>query len=212
MNAVRQLSVSAALSALLAVGASAQAAAPVVDGVMGAGEWAGASHEALRGGGDLYLAQRDGVLQLALRGTRAGLASICLGNDRVVTILHSSAAVASARYERAGDQWELKSRFEFALRDSPRTGGPSAADRAAFFEKSGWVSNTSNAGNVAREFLVRLAPEFSFLAVTFLATDEPMAAATWPPTAVDDCTSVRFGQGFLPESASFKPATWHSLR
>src|SRR5687768_2738866 len=77
----------------------------------------------LTGGGEVTL-RRDGeYLRVSVTGPRAGLASLCVGDDSRVRILHASAAVGEAVYERDGERWTLKSGFDWKLRDSA-SGGP----------------------------------------------------------------------------------------
>jgi hypothetical protein len=34
----------------------------------------------------------------------------------------------------------------------------------------------------------------------------------WPASMDDDCRAVRVAQGYLPETAQFRPATWHRVK
>jgi hypothetical protein len=65
----------------------------------------------MTGGGEVSI-RRDGEdLRVSVRGRRAGLASLCIGDHSRVRILHASAAVGEATYEREGERWALKSGF-----------------------------------------------------------------------------------------------------
>ena len=140
-----------------------------------------------------------------------GLASLCMGDESRVRILHASAAVGEALYERSGEQWILKSKFEFKLRDA-RTGPPSEADRSQYLATMGWVANASRTGDVARTFTVHLAERIRYLGVTYLATDEPMALSHWPASMDDGCREMKVAQGYLPDTAQFRPAGWHRIK
>jgi hypothetical protein len=48
--------------------------------------------------------------------------------------------------------------------------------------------------------------------VTFFTTNEPMTVSHWPASMDDDCRAVRVAQGYLPETAQFRPATWHRVK
>ena len=165
---------------------------------------------AMIGGGEVSIRKTAGELHVVVTGPRAGLASLCAADDSRVRILHASAAIGEATYDRAAGAWLLKSTFDFKLRDSRRDGPSADADRSQYFNVMGWVANASNAGNPRREFRIRLAG-LRFLGITFMTTDEPMAVSYWPSTVTDDCTSVKVAQGFLPERAEFQPATWHRI-
>ena len=169
-----------------------------------------AGPQPLAGGGDVSLREQQGVLHVTVTGPGAGLASLCVADDTRVRILHASAAVGEATYERSGESWALKSTFDFKLRDT-RTGPPSEQERAGYFSASGWVANASRAGDPKREFRIRLSEAVHFLGVTFFTTNEPMTVSYWPASMDDDCRAVRVAQGFLPEAAEFRPATWHRL-
>ena len=165
----------------------------------------------LTGGGEVTLREQHGELLVGVTGPRAGLASLCVADDTRVRILHASAAVGEAVYERAGDTWALKTKFEFKLRDG-RTGPPTEQDRSDYFSSMGWVANASRTGDGKREFRIRLTDAIRFLGVTFFTTNEPMAVSHWPPSMDDDCRAVRIAQGYLPETAVFRPASWHRVR
>jgi hypothetical protein len=174
--------------------------------------WAQAQpREAMTGGGQVSLRRDGDTLHVTVNGPRKGLASLCVGDQWTVRILHASAALGEARYEKQGDSWTLASGFEFKLRDS-RTGPPSDADRRGYFETMGWSANSSNAGAPVREFAIRLTDRIRFIGVAFLGIDEPMAVSHWPSSLDDDCRAVQVAQGYLPKSARFTPSAWHSVR
>jgi len=198
------------LFALFLVGAT-PGAAPEIDGVIGEKEWAGSARHELAGGGDLLLLRRGDMAYVAVRGAATGLASLCVGNAKTVSILHSSAALGTAVYERAGDAWRRQKNFEFVVRDSPRTGPPSGEAKQKHMQDFGWLSNPSFRGSPVREFAIRLAPERQFLGVAFVTTDGEGTVASWPASMRDDCAALRLGQGWTEESQKFEPQTWHRL-
>jgi hypothetical protein len=182
--------------------------APVVDGRIDTAEWSAARVESLEGGGDVRLVVRRGSLYLGIRGPAAGLATVCVADASGVRLLHASAALGDARYERAGDGWAKRSDFAWQLRDT-RAGGPVSADKEAFFAARGWLANASAAGAPHREFRIDLGGGVTSVAVAYLSTGSPMAVSRWPATADDDCVSVPLGQGKLAERGAFSPEKWH---
>lgn len=98
------------------------------------------------GGGEVALRQDGDDLRVTVTGPRAGLASLCVGDESRVRILHASAAVGEAVYER------------------------------------------------------------------YLATGEPMALSHWPASLDDGCREMKVAQGYLPDTAQFRPAGWHRLK
>jgi hypothetical protein len=170
-----------------------------------------AGPQPLTGGGDVSLRREGDDLLITVNGPRRGLASLCVGNEASIRILHASAAVGQATYERSGDTWALQSKFDFTLRET-RTGPPSQQERNDYFSSMGWVANASRAGDPKREFRIRVTGAIQFVGVTFFTTDEPAAISHWPASMDDDCRGVRVAQGFLPETANFRPGTWHRVR
>ena len=183
---------------------------PIVDGHVGEQEWAGAQHATLEGGGEVRLLVHGKFLYVAIRGARPGLASVCVAQGKTVRILHASAAIGEASFERWGDMWMKRKGFEWTLRDSPRGPAPSDEARAEWLAKSGWLANASAAGSPFREFKI-WAKDAESIGVTYLATDKPMAVAFWPSTMHDDCRSLKIPQGYLPDTARFDPTSWHRL-
>jgi len=163
------------------------------------------------GGGQVTLRHDGNDVHVTVTGPRAGLASLCIGDESRVRILHASAAIGEAAYERSAERWVLKSKFEFKLRDT-RTGPPSEADRTQYLSTMGWVANASRTGDVARTFTVHLAERIRYLGVTYLATDEPMVLSHWPASMDDGCREMKIAQGYLPDTAQFRPAGWHRIK
>jgi hypothetical protein len=184
---------------------------PTVDGRTDDVEWAGATTSEMTGGGRVRMLTRGEFVHIAVEGPRAGLASLCAAKGTTVRILHASAAIGEARYERGGDTWKQTAGFSFTLRDAPRGSRPTAAEIADYLRSAGWVANSSASGSAAREFQIRAA-DVDALGVTFLATTDPMAMSYWPATIADDCRSVPMAQGNLPATASFDPSTWHPIQ
>lgn len=189
----------------------AEDAVPTLDGVIAEGEWSGAARHALTGGGDVLLMMRNGTLYVAVRGAKRGLASLCIGDERRVAILHSSAALGTAAYARDGERWSRRADFDYELRDSPRTGAPSEDAKARHMLQWSWLANPSHTGAPIREFAIQASDARRFLAVAFVTVDEPMTIAYWPETVNDDCAALRLGQGWAGESQVFAPARWYRI-
>lgn len=109
----------------------------------------------LTGGGEVSVAHDGQRLLVTVTGPRAGLASLCVGDHSRVRILHASAAVGEAVYEREGEQWLRRSEFEWKLRDSRKT-PITDADRNRVFAELGWVANPDNSGAAPRVFTIQL--------------------------------------------------------
>ncbi len=165
---------------------------------------------AMTGGGRVAIRSDGQVLDVTVTGPRAGLASLCVSDGSRVRILHASAAAGDAVYQLDGTTFRLKSGFEWQLRDT--NPAPTPSDVAAFFDAKGWSANTSRAGSPDRRFRIRLDAGLQYLAVTYYATEAPGAISYWPAALSDDCRAVKIAQGYLPETATFHPKTWHALK
>ena len=185
------------------------AATILIDGILGKDEWSGARHIALDAGGEAWVLQKGDELWVAMKGAKNGFPTLCVGNSKRVELLHASAALGTAIYERESDTWKRRQDFTWSVRDSPRT---TAAQKDDFLQSAGWLGNASNQSAPIREFVVRLNPDRTRIAIAFLHTDEPMTAAVAPKTLEDDCRSVRLLQGFTPETAHFAPETWLEVK
>ena len=183
---------------------------PTIDGRIGEKEWAGARREELAGGGEVLLLRRGDFVYIAVRGPKQGLASLCVAKGKSVRILHASAAIGDAAFERWGDVWMKRRDFEWTLRDSPRSGEPTDQAKQDALMKAGWLANASAAGSPDREFQLAV-NDIDYIGVTFLTTDNPMRVSYWPSTMSDDCRTVKIPQGYLPDTARFDPASWVTL-
>jgi hypothetical protein len=166
---------------------------------------------AMTGGGDVVVSREADLLRVSITNARRGLAHLCVAEDSKVRILHASAALGEAVYERHGAGWRLVSGFEFTLRDRRDT-PPSPAERDAFLKATGWLANSDNSGKAPREFSLRLSPTIKSVAAVYLALDEPMSVSHWPATVADDCAATKMVQGFLAPQAQFSPGEWFSLQ
>jgi hypothetical protein len=171
-----------------------------------------AETHALVGGGETTLRRVGDRLFVTVRGAKPGLASLCIGDAERVEILHASAALGTAVYVRDGGRWRLARGFAFTVRDSATAGAPSEAEKTAHLEREGWLANPSLSGKPVREFEIRLGARRQLLGVTFLATDEPMSVAYWPPTMDDACRATRLLQGRTDETVELRPEMWLPLR
>jgi hypothetical protein len=162
------------------------------------------------GGGTMTVHPVADGWQVSVSGPRRGLATLCVASDAThVRILHASAAIGEATYVKQG-AWVLRAGFDFALRDSARTGTPGEPAVERFFAERGWVANPSHAGDPRRVFRLSRT-DTRFVAAAFLATDEPMALSYWPANLDDDCRAMAMSQGPLPDSPDLNPLRWHRL-
>ena len=92
-------------------------------------------------GAPLHLQQANGVLYVAVEGSDLGAVNIILATDADVWILHSSAALGSARYVPGSSVWSLDHGFSWCCRR-----GSDDSARAALFAAEGWEANIGFTG------------------------------------------------------------------
>lgn len=206
------------VSALVLVGCTSVATKSAVtsevqiDGKMEAQEWRDATRYALSAGGDLLLLERDDAIYVGILGPQRGIAHVCVGGDRNVSILHSSAALGTAEYERVVDNWQRTVDFKYEVRDSPQSGAPSAEVNKLYSKQWGWLSNPSHEGSSSREFVIARTPRRMFLGVVFMTIGDDSKISYWPETLRDDCAALRLAQGWANDRQTFNPAGWHLLK
>ena len=163
----------------------------------------------LIGGGDVSWSRREDTVYLTVHGPNRGLASICVADGNVVRVLHASAALGEARYQREDDRWLRRQPFSWSVRDSPRTGPATEKVQKDYLAANGWLANSSHSGSAQREFVIRAGGDARF-AVTFLSTDA-MTVSYWP-SFDDDCRSLDLTRGDAGVTLRFDPARWKTLR
>ena len=181
-----------------------------LDGVLDADEWVGAYEDKLSDGGELYLMQEGGYLYVGIRaiGAGSGVGSVCVNRGDEVTILHSSAALGTAVYERGGGGWEQTQGFSWRCRST--SDSPSAREeRGQFLQEEGWLANNGRMGTPGVvEYRIAM-PEGSLrLAVSYIGPPDFEAVSHWPADLADDCAEALMLQGPIPEQAQFAPEEW----
>ena len=117
-----------------------QGNAAIIDGTFSPGEWDGALMTHLTNGGELMLMHDDGSLYLGIRSGAMGFGNICTAGDNRVSILHSSAGLGTAIFERDGDDWRRTQQFSYCCWGT----NPSELDE--FLLREGWVASVGPKG------------------------------------------------------------------
>ena len=188
-------------------------AAPAIDGVIDAAEWANATVETFSDGTELLLLQNAGYLYL---GLRANVDEMIVGNVFInrgdqVFILHSSAALGTAIYQQQADLWEQTKPFAWCCRGTGNTPGD-LAEREDFFAQEGWVSVNSRVGTPHElEYQIEIGEAPVYLAVNYLrvSSDPNDEKTAWPSDIQDDVKLPT--PGGLPLQFHFNPQSWASL-
>jgi len=188
-----------------------QGSSPVIDGVIAPGEWESARRELFLDGSELLLMHAGGHLYLGIRANTPGM---IIGNVYVecgheITILHSSAALGTAAYQKGADTWQQVRDFSWSCRDTSDSEA-AQAERATFLRTEHWVAANARMGIPNElEYQVGIPEDTMRLAVVFLRASDPNERIPWPAALEDDCT--RPTSGGLPEIMDFSPRQWGTL-
>jgi hypothetical protein len=182
-----------------------------IDGTISPGEWDSAEVETFSDGSELFLMYKEGYLYL---GIRANTPEMIVGNifiDRgdEIAILHASAALGTAIYEKVMGSWQRTRDFVWRCRktdDSETT----QAERDAFLEEEYWVAANARMGTPNElEYQIEMTNENLRLAVTFIRASNPNMKIPWPNDLDDDC--IKSTVGGMPTQLFFTPEKWATI-
>lgn len=191
-----------------------------VDGTIGAEEWKGAT--GVKVGANEYLLQIDGEhLCVAVRGVKQVILTVAIESDKGVRVLHASASLGEARYEKDGDGYKRAADFVWGCSDNSRASEEAkATEREKYLKEKGWLGATIGRGGHEPEMKIRLADmkgikdrDGAAITVNVLsafATGKEKGAAgdRWPEGVRDDTVAMGLRMGNAPEKAAFKVETW----
>jgi hypothetical protein len=185
--------------------------APKIDGVLSEGEWKDAKRVALAPEGEGWLMRDDKMLYVAVRTGRNCIPSLALLKDGKIVIIHASASLGTAVYERSGDVWAASRTFKWRCRNG-RTTGPGCDE---FLADEGWFGTTCEMGKrgeaefrIARRLLTDGETRFALVVCRLMPM--PMIACVWPATVNDGSTEQDLLFGRCPK-LTFEPDTWARL-
>jgi hypothetical protein len=195
--------------------AASRVAAPqgrhsTIDGVFAPGEWDEALEIDLPNG-QLLLMHAGSYLYLGIRSEKLGLGSICIIRDEQIAVLHSSAALGTATYEKAGDSWR-KSR-DFIWTNRAISNDQQALDeRQQHLEREKWLASNGLMGNYDEmEYQIAMPDDQIRLAVTYLLSPEYTSTDFWPATVAAGCRDFEPLQSDAPETVEFAPESWMTV-
>jgi hypothetical protein len=203
------------LVGLLLVGcqpASPPITPPVIDGTLSPGEWDAARKESFRTGHPLYLMTDGEYLYVGIHSNYAGTltGNVFIQDGDRISVLHSSAALGTAIYEKRDGSWYVVQPFTWQCRDF--SDAPEAvAERAAFLEKDGWLGSIGPQGTLEElEFQIKLPREPVRLVVWFDSQEMRDVPIIWPPGTMDFFSEIPHGDPLSP--FDFTPDDWAEVR
>jgi len=198
---------------------------PALDGRLAPGEWDGALRQEFTDGGELWLLRSDDYLYLAVRGNfdapQDVVSAVCLARGDQVFILHSSASLGTAIFQRDAAQWEATQTFDWALNELPTDPTAAEQQRQTFLAENRWLATLGTATTTgAVEYQIAIPDEPFSLALAYLLPPRAakLKAAWWPADLADDCRKTSLLQGDAGQGQSaplrlkFAPETWATIQ
>lgn len=185
-----------------------------LDGKLDESEWADANRIPLTPDGEMLVKADDEFVYIGLRSARPALGSIAVCRDEQIFVLHASAALGTAVYEKRGaDGWTMKTGFTWALRETG-TDEAMQAKRAVHLKRRGWVASTVDMGAPGQmEFQIARSWLGSSPALVNVSFYHPYdgaepRVAVWPPGANDATRNEALLGGEPPPTLRVETSTW----
>jgi formylglycine-generating enzyme required for sulfatase activity len=178
-----------------------------LDGILSPGEWDGARVEELAGGGDLLLMHNDGYVYLGIRSGALGYGSICVAQGDQISILHSSAALGTAVFEKDENGWKRTRQFAWCCRSLA-----DSSQREEHLRREGWSASIGYLGTPEEMEYQIAAPDGALtLAVVYQEGQDTSSAHWWPENLDDDCLGLVLFPDGPPERLEFSPEEWMTV-
>jgi Tol biopolymer transport system component len=179
---------------------------PVIDGRFSEGEWEDALVTDLATAGELMLMHADGYLYLGIRSRAMGFGSICTIEDDQISILHSSAGLGTAVFERDGEDWRRIRQFSYCC------WGVNQTELDGFLQREAWVASVGPRDEPDQmEYQIQVTDGELTLAVVYIDDFSFETALYWPDHLDDDCLGLALIPEDPPERLSFSPETWVTI-
>jgi len=184
---------------------------PNIDGIHSPGEWDDALVETFADGSQLLLFRSGDFLYLGIIGKGAEMFSnnIYINRGDEITILHSSAALGTARYQKVDNIWSQIQDFSWRCRKTDQSEA-ALSERAEFMQTEGWLASNGRMGTPNEmEYMITMPDQDFRMAVTIIKSSPPYEKIPWPVNLKDDC--IRETPGGLPDIMEFTPNEWGVL-
>jgi formylglycine-generating enzyme required for sulfatase activity len=184
---------------------------PAIDGSLSPGEWDQATTETFADGSELLLLQAGGYLYLGIRANMPGMiaGNVFVKHGDQIDILHASAALGTAIYQKGEDSWQQVQDFSWRCRN---TGNSESAqsERVEFLQDEGWLAANGRMGTPNElEYQIKIQDQDFRLAVVFTRSTYPYEKVPWPANLDDDC--IKPTPGGFPATLAFSPDEWGIL-
>jgi len=182
-----------------------------IDGVFSPGEWGKALTIDLANG-ELLLMHAGDYLYLGIRSERLGLGSPCVQWADKISILHSSAALGTATYEKDGVIWQKTRDFSWTNRDTTNS-QQALEERQEHLERENWLASNGLMGHRNEmEYQIAMTNGEVLLGLAYLMSPEYESTDYWPDTLGSGCRYFTPAPDGPPETVDFAPETWITVR
>jgi hypothetical protein len=177
--------------------------APMIDGIIGTGEWDSATSTIMTDGSPVHWMFTDETLYVALDGGAVGAVNLAIATGDEIWILHSSAALGSALYVHEGSTWTLSHAFNWCCRSTTDD-----TDRRNLLDEESWQANIGFTGDVGVvEYEVAVPWVGGLVAVSYQT--EASDPAYWPADLSGEAEADLIGP--WPEAEEFNLDEWYLL-
>ncbi len=184
---------------------------PIINGTIAPGEWVDALVETFADGSELLLLSAGNYLYLGIRSNTPGMiaGNVFINHGDEISIMHSSAALGTAVYQKNEKSWHQIQDFTWRCRDT--SSSEFAQDeRDAFLQDEGWLAFNSRIGTPEElEYQIEVTGNPIQLAVNFIRASKPSEKIPWPADLNDD--SIKPTPGELPDLLVFSPELWATV-
>jgi hypothetical protein len=183
---------------------------PTIDGVLSPDEWAKAYRVELPGGGELLLLHDGSYLYLGLHAPARIVGSVFLDQGNQIQVLHSSAALGTALYEKGEGGWQRMKEFVWSCRDTSES-DQAQTERATHLREEGWLASNTMVGTPGEmEYQIAIPANTLRLAVAFEQISDKTIFG-WPENLGDDTRNKGLIGGDPPQKVQFSPEQWMTV-
>ena len=150
----------------------------------------------------------EGYMYLGIRATTPEMivGNIFVDHGDEIVILHSSAALGTALYQKGMGSWQQTQGFVWHCRRTDNS-EVAQAERDAFLKEEHWVAANARMGAPNElEYQIEVTNETLRLAVNFIRASNTSVKIPWPSDLDDDC--IKPTPGGMPAQMHFSPDTW----
>lgn len=184
----------------------------LLDGTIDNEEWRDASSAIFWDFTQLKLMHYNGYLMLGIPTASNPVVTIFLQKGNEIYVCHSSAALGTAIFRKNGNLWERVQSFTWYCRDTSMSESAQNA-RSNFLAANGWTASNGSMGNSNQvEYKFAMPDDSLNIAIASLGGPDYTSLQFWPSNLTDSCRDITLTTGPIPESATFLPHEWITIK